>query len=124
MHRRTTIQSSIDDRRTHPQATRACGGCDARPLDMHMHAGHLPTMRTTVEITDRQRAKLLELAAERGTKGFSELVQEAIDAYLDSNAARRERVAAALAVLGSLSEREARDLETSVASVRGRWRAE
>jgi metal-responsive CopG/Arc/MetJ family transcriptional regulator len=81
-------------------------------------------MRTTVEITDRQRAKLLELAAERGTKGFSELVQEAIDAYLDSNAARRERVAAALAVLGSLSEREARDLETSVASVRGRWRAE
>lgn len=80
-------------------------------------------MRTTVEITDQQRAKLLELAAERGIKGFSELVQEAIEEYLKANVARRERVTAALAALGSLSEKEARSLEGSVAAVRGRWRA-
>jgi metal-responsive CopG/Arc/MetJ family transcriptional regulator len=80
-------------------------------------------MRTTVEITDRQRSKLLELAAERGLKGFSELVQEAIDAYLEANLARKERIQAALGVLGSLSEEEAKDLEASVRSLRGRWRA-
>ena len=39
-------------------------------------------MRTTVEITSAQRARLLALAARRGDKGFSRLVQEALDAYL------------------------------------------
>ena len=39
-------------------------------------------MRTTVEITPEQRAKLLELAARQGRKGFSHLVREALEAYL------------------------------------------
>lgn len=91
-------------------------------LDMHMHAGHSLEMRTTVEITDRQRAKLLQLAAERGVKGFSELVQDAIDAYLEANAARKELVKAAVDVLGSLSEAEARRLEARTTDVRKLWR--
>lgn len=79
-------------------------------------------MRTTVEITARQRAKLLQLAAERGKKGFSELVQEAIDDYLEANSARRDRIAAAIGALGSLSEEEARGLHDSVAKARKVWR--
>ena len=79
-------------------------------------------VRTTVEMTDQQRAKLLELAAERGIKGFSDLVQEAIDLYLEANAARKERVNAALAALGTLSEREAVELERSVEAGRVHWR--
>jgi metal-responsive CopG/Arc/MetJ family transcriptional regulator len=47
-------------------------------------------VRTTVELTDRQRAALRKLAAERGEKGFSRLVQEAIEHYLESGRARRE----------------------------------
>lgn len=39
-------------------------------------------MRTTIELPDEQRAKLLELAARRGEKGFSKLVQEAVAEYL------------------------------------------
>jgi len=35
-------------------------------------------MRTTLEIPDEQRAKLLQLAAARGMKGFSSLVTEAL----------------------------------------------
>jgi metal-responsive CopG/Arc/MetJ family transcriptional regulator len=79
-------------------------------------------VRTTIELTDRQRAKLLELAAERGEKGFSRLVQEAIDLYLEENAARRERVEAALAVGGSLDDAAADALEHSVQRIRGTWR--
>ena len=79
-------------------------------------------MRTTIEITDAQRAKLLELAAERGTTGFSELVREAIDRYLADNAARRERVEAALAALGSLSREAADSLEESFRRARESWR--
>ena len=51
-------------------------------LDMHVHACEYGCMRTTVEITDAQRAGLLELAARRGEKGFSRLVQEAVEAIL------------------------------------------
>lgn len=79
-------------------------------------------MRTTVEITDEQRAKLLELAAERGEKGFSTLVQEAIDHYLHENAGRRKLVKAALSVLGTLDDEAADALEASVKKIRGRWR--
>ena len=79
-------------------------------------------MRTTIELTDRQRAKLLELAAERGEKGFSRLVQEAIDRYLEENVARRDRVQAALAVGGTFDEEAADALEDSVRRIRGTWR--
>jgi predicted DNA-binding protein len=49
---------------------------------MHMYACMLPPMRTTIEIPDDQRARLLELAARRGEKGFSALVREALELYL------------------------------------------
>lgn len=79
-------------------------------------------MRTTIDISDEHRAKLLQLAAERGAKGFSELVREAIDHYLAENAARHERVAAALRVLGTLNDEAANRLEDSVKRLRGTWR--
>ena len=86
---------------------------------MHVMLVH---MRTTIEMTDAQRAKLLELAAERQMKGFSKLVQEVIDLYLESNAARRAEIERALATAGSLSEEEADGLQASVTCAREQWR--
>lgn len=83
---------------------------------------HARVMRTTVELTDKQRAKLLELAAERGQKGFSAIVQEALDQYVEREAFRRDRVQRALATLGTLTGREAARLEQVVRDVRGSWR--
>ena len=40
-------------------------------------------MRTTVELSDEQRAALLSLAAKRGLRGYSMLVQEALAQYLN-----------------------------------------
>jgi predicted transcriptional regulator len=37
-------------------------------------------MRTTIELKPEHRARLLELAARRGQKGLSAVIQEAIDA--------------------------------------------
>ena len=80
-------------------------------------------MRTTIELTDRQRAALLKLAAERGEKGFSRLVQEAIEHYLESGRDRKERVERAVSRLGTLSRREADALRASVRRAReGPWR--
>lgn len=79
-------------------------------------------MRTTVEISDAQRAKLLEMAARRGEKGFSRLVQEALDRYLADEASRKGRLDAALALGGSMSNKAADALEQSVHKIRSNWR--
>ena len=82
----------------------------------------MKSMRTTIEITDEQRSKLLEEAARLGEKGFSTIVQKALDQYFDSAADRQERLAQALRAIGSLSEPEASRLEHEVRTLRRNWR--
>jgi hypothetical protein len=79
-------------------------------------------VRTTVEISDEQRAQLLKLAAQRGEKGFSSIVREALDLYMRRHRARREAVAKAIEVKGTFSDDEADALEASVRALRQRWR--
>ena len=79
-------------------------------------------MRTTVEITDAQRADLLRIAAQRGEKGFSSVIREALDLYLQQHRSRRAAVEKALALQGTFDEDEASALERSVSQLRGRWR--
>lgn len=79
-------------------------------------------MRTTVELTEEQRAELLRLAAKRGMKGFSGLVQEAVDAFLDSQASRASLIEAALAMKGTLKSESADEFEDRAKSIRKNWR--
>ncbi|MCP4659343.1 MAG: ribbon-helix-helix protein, CopG family [bacterium] len=79
-------------------------------------------MRTTIEIPDTQRARLLELAARRGEKGFSRLIQEAIAMYLEAQVRQEERVQAALTVIGTLDDEAAKQLAASVRQIRNDWR--
>ena len=79
-------------------------------------------MRTTIEITDEQRSALLAMAAARGTKGFSALVQEALDRYLATRAQDAARIAAARASRGSLDDHEASDLAEACSQIRSEWR--
>jgi hypothetical protein len=91
-------------------------------LDMHVHACHNRRMRTTVEITDAQRAGMLDLAARRGEKGFSRLVQQAIDRLLADEDSRKGRVEAALALEGSMTAKAADEMVASVSRIRSNWR--
>lgn len=50
-------------------------------------------MRTTVELTDEQRAALAALACKRGIRGYSSLVQEALAQYLGLPAPRAPQAA-------------------------------
>lgn len=52
-------------------------------------------MRTTITLPDEQKEKLLAVAAERGLRGCSKVVEDAIAFYL----AERERPAVALPVV-------------------------
>lgn len=79
-------------------------------------------MRTTVEISNEQRAQLLKLAAQRGEKGFSSLIREALDLYMRQHRARRDAVAKALQAKGSFSDEEADALQDSVRKLREVWR--
>lgn len=79
-------------------------------------------MRTTVELSDEIRAKLLELAARRGERGFSALVEEALARYLEEEDERRRRSERARAVLGTLDEEDASAVEASIEALRARWR--
>jgi predicted transcriptional regulator len=79
-------------------------------------------MRTTVEIPDAIRARLLEIAAQRGEKGFSRIVEEALARYLDAEASRVATVEAAIASLGSLSEDDAAAMRDDIRALRATWR--
>jgi len=79
-------------------------------------------MRTTIEIPADQRAKLIEIATRRGLKGFSKIVQEAIERYLEENLSGNEKVKEALSVLGTLDEEQADSLESSIRELRSKWR--
>jgi len=78
-------------------------------------------MRTTIEISEAHRAALIRLAAERGERGFSRIVGEAVDAYLSGLGLTEDRRDAA-GLRGVLSEDQARDLESRVRTLRENWR--
>lgn len=82
----------------------------------------LLAMRTTVEISDEQRARLLDLAARRGDKGFSSVLEDAIEAYLNGERDREQRRRELLSLQGSLSEKEANKLSETVRELRANWR--
>jgi predicted transcriptional regulator len=79
-------------------------------------------MRTTIDLPDEQRAKLLELAARRGEKEFSVLVQEAVAAYLEQHATGGERVRRALALRGALQGEAGDKLLEATQEARRTWR--
>jgi predicted transcriptional regulator len=89
---------------------------------MHVHVHHPWGVRTTVEISDSQRARLLKLAAERGEKGFSRLVGEALERFLEEEGSRKERIQNALALEGTFGNESADAIEASVRRVRSTWR--
>jgi predicted DNA-binding protein len=79
-------------------------------------------MRTTIELSREHRARLVELAARRGEKGFSKVVREALDHYLNKVDSREDAVREALGVLGSLDEEAADHFLDTSRRMRETWR--
>jgi sugar (pentulose or hexulose) kinase len=79
-------------------------------------------MRTTLEVSDAHRARLLDLAARRGEKGFSSIVAEALDLYFSQAARQENKVRAATAVLGTLDAEAADRFEAIRHELRTSWR--
>jgi hypothetical protein len=88
---------------------------------MHVHVIINP-MRTTVEMKPEHRSALLALAARRGEKGFSSVLAEAIEEYLDEEKTRVQRRKELLSLVGSISPDEAKALRNTTTSLRENWR--
>jgi hypothetical protein len=83
-----------------------------------MHVHRIKCMRTTVELKPEHRSALLVLASRRGEKGFSNVLEEAIEAYLAREAKWEERRKMLLSLAGSISGREAEELRAVVRGLR------
>ncbi len=79
-------------------------------------------MRTTVELKPEHRSALIALAAQRGNKGFSSVLEEAIESYLAGEKERAQRRRELLSLAGSVSEPEAEELRESTHRMRESWR--
>ncbi|WP_343602128.1 hypothetical protein [Mycobacterium sp.] len=77
-------------------------------------------MRTTVEITDEQHRALSAIAQRRGVRGFSTLVQEALDGYLASM--DTDEVDTLLGLEGVLSDADAHEVRSRVTAAKATWR--
>jgi hypothetical protein len=80
------------------------------------------SMRTTIELKPEHRAKLLELAARRGEKGFSSVIAEAIESHLARTAENDEARRRALRLRGTLSRKDADGLRHTAEALRDSWR--
>ena len=79
-------------------------------------------MRTTIELDDRVRQALIKRAAERGDKGYSKIINEALAEYLDVNSDELNRRSMGIRRMkGAISDETARRLHESVREVREQW---
>jgi hypothetical protein len=79
-------------------------------------------MRTTIEMKPEHRSALLSLASRRGQKGFSAVLGEAIESFLQGEVEREKRRKTLLSLAGSLSKKEGDDLRRTVKELRESWR--
>jgi predicted transcriptional regulator len=79
-------------------------------------------MRTTIDISPEHRARLVELAARRGDKGFSRLIAEALEIFLARQERDEETLKRALAAGGSLADGDANELRSATTRLRESWR--
>lgn len=73
-------------------------------------------MRTTIDISDEQHRALTALANRRGMRGFSVLVQEALDAYLRDRDA--EEIELLLSLEGSVDDEDEAEIRARIDEAR------
>jgi predicted DNA-binding protein len=77
---------------------------------LHSNARMLIVLRTTVELTNRTYTRLRAKAAERGMRGFSAIVEEALERFLEEGG-DDELASSLLEAEGSWSDRDVAEWE-------------
>ncbi len=75
-------------------------------------------MRTTIELSDDHRSVLHFLAVQRRLRGYSKLIQEAIDFYIKEKVKRGNGVKRLLKMRGTWSKQEAKRVKKRVGEIK------
>jgi len=79
-------------------------------------------MRTTVELSNDHRSSLHSLAARRGLRGYSKLIQEAVDLYIQEMTAKEGGAKHLLQMRGTWNKEEARKFQKKLRGIRKNWK--
>ena len=79
-------------------------------------------MRTTIELSDEHRSSLHALAARRGLRGYSRLIQEAVDLYVQKVAVQENAPAHLLRMRGTWNREEAEKVRKKLREIRKNWK--
>ena len=97
------------------------GVLDPKLYCMHLHAcSSVVGMRTTIELPDDLRQRVVSEAAARSLRGYSQVIADALRAYFDGRPDDRQSVVAC--VRGSLSAQAAAVENRRLVEVRANWR--
>ena len=75
-------------------------------------------MRTTIELSDDHRSVLHFLAAQRRLRGYSKLIQEAIDFYIKEKIRKENSVKHLLKMRGTWSKEEVKRFRKRVGEIK------
>ncbi len=79
-------------------------------------------MRTTIELSNDRRSSLHSLAAQRGLRGYSKLIEEAVDLYIQEKTLGRSKVEHLLKMRGTWNKEEARRFRKKLGEIRKNWK--
>ena len=79
-------------------------------------------MRTTIEISDKHRSILLSLAAQKGLRGYSSIIQEALDYYVEHQIKVTSVKRDILKMKGSWKAEETKETRSKLAELRKNWK--
>ena len=79
-------------------------------------------MRTTIDISDKHRSVLLSLAAQKGLRGYSGIIKEALDFYIAHHARASDLKKDVLKMKGSWRAEETKKIRSRLAELRENWK--
>jgi metal-responsive CopG/Arc/MetJ family transcriptional regulator len=78
-------------------------------------------MRTTIELSDDLISILRSLAVKKGYRGYSKLIEEAVDFYFKENERRERDRGNILKMKGSWNKKEAEKTKKRLEEIRRNW---
>ena len=79
-------------------------------------------MRTTIELSDDLIGILHAIAVKKGYRGYSKVIEEAINLYLNENEKREMKKEKILRMRGSWSQNEAKKVKLKLEEIRKNWK--
>ena len=79
-------------------------------------------MRTTIEISNKHRSILLSLAAKKGVRDYSRIIEEALDYYISHRIKATEAKRDVLKMKGSWKVEETKEIRSNLTELRENWK--